>query len=339
MSFELPLVVRGYDGIYPLYRGDVATPGLDLKIDHRSSIDTLTGDDPPPAGEMSSSKYLLHVASGGRTWVGVPVYLIRGFRQRSFWVPQGSALTSLDQLSGASIGLSGWPDSGNVWARAALREAGVGLADVRWRLGPPNPDYPRTVGMPTAGVDGLDIGLLEPGDALVQAGARGDLDAVSIAFPPRSLFTPDAPLRRLYPSYATAERGYFERTGVYPVFHVLVVRRDVVEARPQVLGELYDAFATSWRIAHDLYRTFGDATPWMQAGLEDAERLLGAAAQPFGISDAVHRRSIETLSIEQHAQGLVDRTVDADEAFADFLRLTDTVSTGPAPAPVTNGEH
>ncbi len=339
MSFELSLVVRPYDGIYPLYRGEVATPGLDLTIDHGSSIDTLTGDDPPSAGEMSCSKYLLHVASGGTTWVGVPVYLIRGFRQRSFWVPRESTLTSLDQLRGARVGLSGWPDSGNVWARAALREAGVQLADVRWRLGPPNPDYPRTVGMPSVGVDGLDVELLERGDALVQAAARGDLDAISIAFPPPSLFTPDAPLRRLYASYATAEHAYFDRTGVYPVFHVLVVRRDVVEARPQVLGELYDAFAASWRIAHDLYRTFGDATPWMQAGLEEAERLMGAAAQPFGISDPVHRRSIETLSAEQHAQGLVYRTVDADEAFADFLRLTDAVSTELAPAPATNGEH
>jgi 4,5-dihydroxyphthalate decarboxylase len=318
---EIRVVARGYDSLYPLYRGVISTPGVAITLDHSVSIDTVTGADPPPAGEMSLSRYLLAVAGGDDSWVGLPIYLIRGFRHRSFWVRADSAITSLSELHGARVGVSGWADTGNTWARAAMRDAGVGMDDVHWRLGAPYRGYPRAIVRPEGPAPARGLTLLDNSDTLVDATVRGELDAVSLAFPPPELFGAGAPLRRLVPDYRAAEQDYLERTGLYPIFHILALRRDVFTAHPHAALSLYEAFAASWRVARDQNQIFGDATPWMQYEMEHADRLLGAAAVPFGLTEPVHRRSIDELAQEQAHQRLTDRPTSAPEAFADFLKV------------------
>jgi 4,5-dihydroxyphthalate decarboxylase len=319
---QLTVVVRGYDSLFPLSRGAVASPGVQIRLDHRTSIDRMAGSQPPPAGEISLSRYLLGVAAGDDRWVGLPVWLIRGFRHRSFWVRTDSALTSLSQLDGARVGLSGWADTGNTWSRALLADSGVDLDRVRWRLGPPQAGYSRRVAMP-GGARPDDLELLADGDNLTDAAIDGRLDAVSLAFPPDDLFRPDAPLRRLVADWQAAERAWFTRTGIYPVFHTLAIRRDIFTARPDVAADLYHAVADSWRSAHALYRTFGDTTPWLQAEIEDAYRLLGPAAAPFGLTCQVHRDSITALAHAQLLQRLATVEASLDDAFGEVLPLLD----------------
>ena len=314
---ELTVVIRGYDSLFPLSRGEINTPGLNITLDHRTSIDALAAEDPPPAGEMSLSRYLLGVAAGDDRWVGLPMYVIRGFRQRSFWVRSDSTLTSLSELRNARVGMSGWADSGNTWARAALADADVNMDDVRWILGPPNRNYPRTVSKPTGDLPEGGVTMLAAGDSLTDATLRGELDAVSLAFPSDELFRPDAPLRRLVRDYRSDEMGYLSRTGIYPAFHTLVIRRDIFARDPGLARGLYQAMEASWLAARSLYRTFGDATPWMQYDLDEADRLLGAAAAPFGIEHPIHRNTIDGLGRAQLAQRLTRRAATADEAFGE----------------------
>lgn len=323
MTDELPVVVRGYPGLFPLSRGAIDTPGITLKLDHATPIDVLQTDDPPPAGEMSLSRYLLGLVAGDDRWVGIPVYLIRGFRQRSFWVRRDSDLESLADLKGRTVGLSGWSDTGNTWSRAAMEYHDVTMDEVSWRMGPPIPGYPGQVTLPRGPQSAGGIEMLAPGDNLTDAAIRGDVDAVSLTFPPDYLFEPGAPLRRLVRDYPSAERKYFEQTGVYPAFHILVLRRDAFEANPLRATRLYRAIEDSWRSARTLDRTLGDLTPWLSAELEAADRLLGRAVEPFGVDHPVHAATVEALSTAQVAQRLTTAKLRMPQIFADFLDNAD----------------
>jgi 4,5-dihydroxyphthalate decarboxylase len=123
---DVKMTLRAYDHTCPLLLGDVPTPGVRLTIDHRAAL-TLQFPDGLDVAEVSFNRYTLARARGDDTLVGLPAFVLQGFRHRNFFVRADSALTSLAQLRGRRVGTNSWPDTGTMWARAAMRDAGVEL--------------------------------------------------------------------------------------------------------------------------------------------------------------------------------------------------------------------
>jgi len=100
MKIKIRLAVRDWDYIVPLALGDVTAPGIDLDVHRVGTLpDDLASDPRFDAGEMSMSRYSLGRARGRQDIVGVPHFLMRGFRHRSS-SPRGPA---------ASPGWTSWP--------------------------------------------------------------------------------------------------------------------------------------------------------------------------------------------------------------------------------------
>src|SRR5215216_4879212 len=125
-DLALTCAIKDYDHIAPLRSGDVTPEGIALHFDFGPDVLNRVINLPEvPVGELSFGRYLIRVASGDRSIVGLPIFTTCLFRQRCFYVRQDSPYRALGDLDGTRIGTNEWPATGNTWARAALREQGV----------------------------------------------------------------------------------------------------------------------------------------------------------------------------------------------------------------------
>jgi 4,5-dihydroxyphthalate decarboxylase len=313
-ALSVTLATRDYDFVTPLAFGDVRVEGIDLTVRRGfAALEHVTKDPAVHGGEASFSRYVQGLAAGDRTFVGMPVFLMREFRHRNLFVLRGSRFTDMSQLAGTRIGLDAWPASGNTWSRGHLREAGVPLDRVRWFVGPVNPgDPPRAADPLPAGVEAAKRPLR---DMLV----AGELDVLIWAWTPAGFYEPDSPIVRLYPDFRAAEREYYRRTRIYPGHHILVLRRELVERAPEAARSLYAAFTASRAHAERTRLQLHESSPWLLADLEESRALFGPDFRADGYRE--NRAMVAAFCAEQSAQGLVRRPVEPDEVFADFAKL------------------
>lgn len=313
------MVARPYDMLFPLHRGAVDTPGFSLRLDHSSSPDLAYGEHPPPASEFSLGRYTMLRASGDDRWVGLPVFLLRGFRHGTYLVPIDSDIRDLTDLKGRRVGITGWFDTGNVWARAALRDRDVDVDDVEWWTTPVDPDHPHRGGVPPGGQPMPEsVRSLDPGQILVGQLLAGELDAVTTAAPRRDLSACPEGLRRLLHDHRSVEVEYLERTHVYPAFHIAAVRRDVRDRDPSVVTGLYESLRSSWDCWWRQESDGAELIPWKGAGIRALTELLGSSVAPYGVDGEVNRSTVETLCREQWEQGLIGEVPALTDLFPDF---------------------
>jgi 4,5-dihydroxyphthalate decarboxylase len=317
-NVPVTLVTRNYAYVQPLANGDVRPSGVDLELIRTwDALPRVAANSPDVGGgEASFGRYMLGLAAGDRSYVGLPVFLMRGFRQRCFFVRKDSPLHELADLRDKRVGINEWPATGNTWARALLREQGVPIQSVRWLVGQVSEGYkPVPNDALPAGVERAPAGRL-----LVDLLASGEIDAIVCPWPPAGFYEATSPVRRLYPDFAAVEQAYFQRSGIYPGHHIIVLRRELVDAHPEVVSTLYAAFDEARRTTEANFRAIAEILPWLLAELEQDSRLLGEDLHPYGLE--ANRRMIEAFCEEQFAQGLTTQRLDPAAAFAEFEQLT-----------------
>jgi 4,5-dihydroxyphthalate decarboxylase len=302
----------------PLALGDVRPASFDLELVRLDQTPDLLIDDGFDAAETSFSRYALGRAAGEDRLVGLPAFVMSAFRHRCVITRRDSPLTSLAELAGRRVGLTGWPDSGNTWTRALVRRAGVSQSEVEWFVGPLLPDHP--VGE-RIGPRGAPANVARtPGDRpLVELLLAGELDAVMTPFMPPGFHEPGSPLRQLIPDYRTAEAAYFAEVGYVPGIHLITVRKEVTERYPAVTGELMAALDTSRRTWLGKRTKLADTTPWLLAELDITAKTVGLDWTPYGApsTDAM----VAAFCDELLAQGLTGDPVEPGMLFADYAEL------------------
>lgn len=310
------LGLRDWDHLVPLATGLVQIPGFTVRIDSRDVTPDVLEEHALDGGETSFSRYVQARAAGDDRLVGLPAFVMRGFRHRCVLVRNDSPLGSLAELAGARIGLTGWPDSGNTWTRALLRAEGVDLAGVDWRVGP--------LAAGETGKDRLGTRPLPPnvsampqGASLVEELVAGRLDAVLTPFMPQELFTPDSRLRHLLDDHRAAERDYWAATGFVPGIHLVTLKRGVVEAHPDLPGALLAGLEESKRRWTARRRLLADTTPWLLDELTESARLFGGDWMPYGT--ASNAEMTRAFCDELHAQGIWPEPIDPDVVFPEAV--------------------
>jgi 4,5-dihydroxyphthalate decarboxylase len=213
-----------------------------------------------------------------------------------------------------------------VWTRAALREEGVQLNSVNWIIGPMDTSG-RDVGHGKADPDCPSyVQVSPPGRTLESMLIAGELDAMFSPAPPRSYHAAGSPVVRLFADYRRVEKDYYSRTGLYPAHHIVVLRREVFERDPCTARSLYSMLERAKLQWQERRRGLAETTPWIEAELEETIQIFGADWQPSGVD--ANSRLIRTLCEEEYAQGLLQRTLDPSEIFADFERIAKGQSVG-----------
>jgi 4,5-dihydroxyphthalate decarboxylase len=124
-------------------------------------------------------------------------------------------------------------------------------------------------------------------------------------------------VKRLFDDFVAVERDYFRRTGIFPIMHTVVLRRDVYQRDPWVAQSLFKAFHAAQRETYDdLHETAAlkAMLPWLTAHVEDARREMGEDYWPYGYER--NRNTLSTFLRYSHQQGLSKRLLEPAELFA-----------------------
>jgi 4,5-dihydroxyphthalate decarboxylase len=274
------------------------------------------------ASEMSMGKYISLVSQGDDSMVGLPVFPSRVFRHSAFYVRAGE-ITAPDQLRGKRLGLPEWAQTAAVYMRGLLtHEWGIPLSDVRWyQAGVNQPGRREKVKLALpSGVELTPVPDRSLNDMLLS----GDIDAVLSAHPPEAFTSGDPRVARLLSEPVAAEEEYAQRTGIVPIMHLVVLRRDVVDRHPWLVGNLMTAFeeARSRSIAR---LAGGPAGPgsrvpllWADQALARTRAAFGGEPWPYGVD--ANRTTLEAFARWSDEQGVTHRRVAVDEMFPASVR-------------------
>ena len=320
MALKLRLAVRDWDYLTPLALGDVSSERLDLTIDRVGTLIAHVGKDPAyDVAETSFSRYTQMRADGDESVVGVPNFIMRGFRHRCIITAKSSGITTLGQLAGKRIGVTGWRDSGNTWTRAAVRREGVGVEDAFWFAGRLTAAHPITDRLDGFGRAGRIEAM--PGERpMMEALEDGSLDAVFTPFMPDGFFDTDSKFRQVVEDFRGAEISYFNEVGYVPGMHLVGIKAGIVAENPWVAEELSELIDESQRVWLQKRRKYADTTPWMIDELRRVARDLPDSWSANGM--AVNEKMIRDFAEELHVQGIMPKLLSPSDLFPHFANAS-----------------
>jgi 4,5-dihydroxyphthalate decarboxylase len=267
--------------------------------------------------EISLSSHALTVARGTSNYVGIPAFTSRAFRHSGVYIRTDRGIRGPADLRGKTIGLPEYQQTANVWIRGLLKdEFGVGAEEIKWRVG--GIDQPgRGERAPLTLPPSIDYQPVPDGCTLSQMLRDGELDAVLSPKEP-SCFSEGHPhVDRLFPDYQPVEEDYFSETGIFPIMHLVGIRRSLVEQHPWLPVSVLKGFSVAKRLALEELGLIGHLAvtlPWPVAALNHARRLIGEDFWSYGV--APNRAQLEKFLDYSVEQGLSMRRVDVDELFA-----------------------
>ena len=267
--------------------------------------------------EMSASTYISMVAQGDRRYVAIPVFLSRLFRHGYIFVHGPSDIATPQDLAGRRVGVPDYEMTAAVWQRAVLmHDYGVQPEEIHWFQGGEfQPGFVKRVELPPR--PGLRVDVIPEERTLHEMVASGEIDAVFCPHTPAALGDGSGRVRRLFPNYVEVEQDYYRRTGIFPIMHLTLVRRELYEQQPWVAMSLTDAFARAqaagWRRIGEL-GALAVMLPWLNRDLEEITALMGPDHWPYGFrANEFVMRSLCRYSFEQ---GLSTRELAPEELFA-----------------------
>jgi len=319
---KLTLATWDHDRCMPLHDGRVSVPGVDLE-----SHILPTGKLFPIAvqearfdiTELSISSYILQVSRGESAYTAIPAFISRAFRHNGFFARAGSGVKTLADLAGKRVGVPEYQMTAALWMRGLLSdEYGVDPADIHWRTGALDNGVRHerlSLDLP----DGMVVEPIKDGETLQELLLCGDIDALLAPNPPKAFLDGNPEIVRLVKDFGSVERAYHQKTGFFPIMHLVAVRKSLVEDHPDLPVVLLRAFTEARDMAlQDLRDVWlGSANrlslPWLNEAMENTIAAMGPSYWPYGF--AQNRKELETAcrySIEQY---LAARLVAPEELF------------------------
>ena len=322
-KLRLTIAFWDYDRVRPLIDGTIQPEGIELAPIISRPSETffrMLRHQEFEVSELSLSNYTMLRSRGDDTFMAIPVFPSRLFRHSCIYVNRNASIAAPADLIGKRIGVPEYSMTAAVFARGLLlHEYGVEPEAIEWFSGTQDGlQRPSRIDFELPGVKLTRMPLERDMGPMLE---RGELDAIISPNAPKALGWPDSPVRRLFPDYRQTEKAYFAKTGIFPIMHTIVLRKDVYERHPWAAGSLFDAFVKAKEWAYEqLVET--DALkltlPWVVAEMEETRRIMGRDFWPYGIEP--NRPTLEAFAQYAFEQGVTARRVPVEELFAPETR-------------------
>jgi len=267
--------------------------------------------------EMSFGGYCSMVAEGDRSAIAIPVFPSRIFRHSSIFVRADGRVKKPEDLAGKRIGVPEWGMTAVIYIRGwVMHQLGIPLQKIEWFQG----------GLNEPGRTEKIVPVLPPGTKLTTVADRslsdmllaGDIDAIFAASPPDPFRDGDKRVVRLFPDYRPVEEAYFRTTGIYPIMHTIVIRRETYERDKWVALSLFHAFdAAKKRCVERIMRPGSSVpVPWLFEEARRAAALIFPTGDywPYGVEP--NRTTLDAFLLYCHEQGVCKRRLTAEDLFA-----------------------
>ena len=318
-DLQLSIAIGPYDRMLPLVRGEVRIDAVDpqfMLLEPEEIFFRAMRHEAFDICELSLSSYSLRVARGDSAYVAIPVFPSRAFRHTCMVVRTDRGIASPADLRGKRIGMPEYQLTANVWARAILEEEyGVHQRDITWVRGgyeTPGRIEKLSVTLP----EGVRVENAPEGRTISGMLAAGELDGVMGPRAPSCFERGDPNIKWLFDDPTAEATAWFRKTRIFPVMHVLGIRKTLVEKHAWLPAAAMKAFEASKRIALERL-TDTSATkvtlPFVEENLRRARQLMGEDFFSYGL--APNRHVFEYFLRHHQAQGLSSRLLKPEELF------------------------
>jgi 4,5-dihydroxyphthalate decarboxylase len=318
---RLTLAVCDYDRAKSIFLGRTPIEGCDvvpLAVNAEECFHRAFKFQEFDIAEISMSSHMATVSRGENAYIGVPAFVSRVFRHSGIYIRTDRGIRSPKDLRGKTIGLPEYQITANVWIRGMLQDDyGVRPEEVHWRRGgieEPGRGERSPIKLP----EKIDLQQIPDDKTLSGMLEKGEIDGMITARAP-SCFDRRAPnVGRLFPDFKAVEQDYFKRTGIFPIMHLIGIRKSLVEQYPWLPVNVYNAFLAAKNIAvkelNELAQLMVNL-PWVVDHYNETREVMGEDFWPYGFTEQ-NRKQIDTFSRYHHEQGLSVRRVKPEELFA-----------------------
>jgi 4,5-dihydroxyphthalate decarboxylase len=314
---RISLACWDYDRTRGLREGRIRPDGVELEylsLPPEETFFRMVRHREFDAAELSLSSYVISLRQAEPPFVAVPVFPSRAFRHSAIYVARDRGISSPADLRGRRVGVAEYQLTANVWVRGILAEHhGLPVDSVTYVTG--GLEDPARIEKLAVSPPGVRIERAPAGATLSELLAAGEIDA---------LYSPRAPstlgrggVARLFEDYERVEREYFAATRIFPIMHVVAIRRDVYEGNRWIAQSLAKAFAAAKAEAQAELAEVAALKvmlPWVGAHLRDTAALMGEDYWAYGVEP--NRHVLERFLAYSASQGLADPAQDVDSLFA-----------------------
>jgi len=320
MSLSLSFACPPYDRVLPLAQGRVVPQGIRLtylSLEVEEIFWRQLRNQEFDISESSLSSYVMLRSRGDERFIAIPVFTSRYFRHSCVFINTTKGIREPRDLKGRVVGLPEYQITAVVWLRGIFQdEYGVHPRDVHWRNGgeeEPGRKEKIQLHLPPE----IDLQPIPKDKYLSRMLEKGELDAMFAARAPSS-FTKGAPtVARLFENPREVEARYYLKTGIFPIMHTVILKRDIYEKNPWIAVNLYKAFCEAKDMVIRGYHETAAlrvTLPWVHDEMERTKKILGEDWWPYGLQK--NRKVLETFLRYHHEQGLSERLLGVEDLFA-----------------------
>ena len=269
--------------------------------------------------EMSLSSYTLSLFVDKPQFIAIPIFPSRLFRHNGIFINANAGIRRPEDLAGTRIGTPEYQLTAPVWQRGILSDdykvPVTSVTHFSGGLEEPGRDEKISLNLPA----NIKLQPIPAGKTLSQMLEAGEIDALVSPRAPSS-FKPGGPrgnVRRLFEDYSTIERDYYQRTKIFPIMHVVAIKREVYEKYPWVAQSVYKGLAASQKVTYeDLHETAALKVmlPWLIKHVEETESVMGKDFWPYGLQPNI--KTLSTFLRYSYEQGLAKRLLEPKDLFA-----------------------
>ncbi|MDR5832309.1 ABC transporter substrate-binding protein [Caballeronia sp. LP006] len=264
--------------------------------------------------ELAPTTYIIARAYGA-PFVGLPIFVVRRFHHGGLLVRPDAGIRNPKDLEGKKVGVRAYSVTTGVWTRQVLiDEFGLDSSKVTWVVD--DEEHVTQLKLPS------NVMHAPEGSSLADMMAEGELAAGFGAAagigrkgaPTGGWQEVEADYPDLLPNAAELEADYYQRTGVYPMHGMIVLKDSVLAEHPWIAKSIYDAFDQAKKQWLERLNS-GDATNASDKKYLELQKIVGYDPLPYGLAENL--KTIETLESTAFKQGLTPRRMSIEELFVD----------------------
>ncbi|WP_446742271.1 4,5-dihydroxyphthalate decarboxylase [Silvibacterium acidisoli] len=328
---KLKIGFGDYDRTRNLADGSIKIEGVEASFKSYRIVtevfEAMVRDRAFDIAELGLSYFLRTMDFDDPPFLALPVPLVRCFRHSAIYVNVNSGIRKPEDLAGKTIGeFAMYGHDAGVWPKGILADDfGVTPDQCRWIIG--SLDWPmKPVDfVPQPHPANVDVTFAPQGTDLGKMLEEGKIDALIAADVPKCYLDKSPKVARLFADHEATEREYFQRTGIFPIMHLVAVRRELA-MQPELMQAVYKGFCEAkdairqQQIKGMVFNNMATMVPWLSRLLDENISLMGEDWWPYGLE--ANRKTIDTFLRYHFEQGLSKRHLTCEEIFAPGIMHT-----------------